>query len=46
MPRARRSGAGPGLAIAREIARRNGGDIEIASDPSSGTNVRVRLPCM
>ena len=41
-----RGGAGLGLAIAREIARRHGGDIEIASDPSLGTNVRVRLPCV
>jgi two-component system heavy metal sensor histidine kinase CusS len=41
-----RGGAGLGLAIAREIARRHDGDIEIASDPSSGTNVRVRLPCV
>lgn len=37
-------GAGLGLAIAREIARRHGGDIEIESDPAAGTDVRVRLP--
>ena len=37
-------GAGLGLAIAREIARRHGGDIDITSDPARGTVVRVRLP--
>ena len=37
-------GAGLGLAIAREIARRHGGDIDITSEPARGTAVRVRLP--
>jgi signal transduction histidine kinase len=37
-------GAGLGLAIAREIARRHGGDIEITSSPDAGTRVTVRLP--
>jgi len=37
-------GAGLGLAIAREIARRHGGDIEILSSPAAGTRVTVRLP--
>jgi signal transduction histidine kinase len=37
-------GAGLGLAIAREIARRHGGDIEIASSPAAGTQATVRLP--
>jgi signal transduction histidine kinase len=37
-------GAGLGLAIAREIAQRHGGDIHIASAPESGTTVTVRLP--
>jgi len=37
-------GAGLGLSIAREIARRHGGDIKIASLPDAGTSVTVRLP--
>ena len=37
-------GTGLGLAVAREIARRHGGDIEIASSPDAGTRVTVRLP--
>jgi signal transduction histidine kinase len=37
-------GAGLGMAIAREIAKRHGGDVRIASAPSSGTVVTVRLP--
>jgi len=37
-------GAGLGLAIAREIARRHGGDIEMASSPATGTRATVRLP--
>jgi two-component system heavy metal sensor histidine kinase CusS len=37
-------GAGLGLAIAREIARRHGGDIEITSSPAEGTLASVRLP--
>jgi signal transduction histidine kinase len=37
-------GAGLGLAIAREIARRHGGDIEMASSPAAGTRATVRLP--
>jgi len=36
-------GAGLGLAIAREIARRHNGDISITSNPSSGTLVCIRL---
>jgi signal transduction histidine kinase len=36
-------GAGLGLAIAREIARRHNGDISIASSPDSGTLVSIRL---
>jgi heavy metal sensor kinase len=39
-------GAGLGLAIARQIARRHNGDISITSSPESGTVVSVRLPCM
>ena len=37
-------GAGLGLAIARQIARRHGGDIEISSSPAAGTRVSVHLP--
>jgi heavy metal sensor kinase len=36
-------GAGLGLAIAREIARRHNGDISITSSPDSGTLVCIRL---
>jgi len=36
-------GAGLGLAIAREIARRHNGDISITSSPESGTLVSIRL---
>jgi len=37
-------GSGLGLAIAREIARRHKGDVEITSNPPTGTVVSVRLP--
>ncbi len=37
-------GAGLGLAIAKEIAHRHGGQIEITSDIRTGTSVFVRLP--
>jgi signal transduction histidine kinase len=37
-------GAGLGLAIAREIAHNHGGDIQVSSDPASGTAFRVELP--
>jgi signal transduction histidine kinase len=37
-------GAGLGLAIARQVARRHGGDIEMTSAPAEGTRVVVRLP--
>jgi signal transduction histidine kinase len=36
-------GAGLGLAIARQIARRHSGDISITSSPDSGTLVSIRL---
>ncbi len=36
-------GAGLGLAIAREIARRHNGDISMTSRPASGTLVSIRL---
>jgi two-component system sensor histidine kinase BaeS len=37
-------GAGLGLAIARQIALRHGGQIGITSGPAAGTRVTVRLP--
>jgi signal transduction histidine kinase len=37
-------GSGLGLSIAREIARKHGGDIWITSTPQDGTNLFVRLP--
>lgn len=37
-------GAGLGLSIAREIARRHNGGISITSSPDSGTLVCIRLP--
>ena len=37
-------GAGLGLAIAKEIAHRHGGQIEITSEAGKGTSVFVRLP--
>lgn len=37
-------GAGLGLAIARQIARRHNGDISITSSLGSGTLVSIRLP--
>jgi signal transduction histidine kinase len=39
-------GAGLGLAIAQEIARRHKGDISITSSPTSGTLVCIRLALM
>jgi signal transduction histidine kinase len=37
-------GAGLGLAIARQIARRHNGDISVASGPDCGTVVSIQLP--
>jgi signal transduction histidine kinase len=37
-------GSGLGLAIARDITTAHGGTIDIASEPGSGTTVRVDLP--
>ncbi len=37
-------GAGLGLPIAREIAQRHGGQIDITSEPGKGTSVFIRLP--
>jgi signal transduction histidine kinase len=38
------SGLGLGLYICREIALAHGGDIEVTSDPNSGTSFKVTLP--
>ncbi|MDD9935331.1 MAG: response regulator [Myxococcales bacterium] len=38
------AGTGLGLAVAYGILKQFGGDLEIASEPGSGTVVRVRLP--
>jgi len=40
----RQEGTGLGLAIAKRYVEQNGGRLEIASRPGSGTTVRVRLP--
>lgn len=37
-------GAGVGLPVARRIARKHGGNVEIVDGESSGTTVRIRLP--
>ena len=37
-------GAGLGLAIARQVALRYGGDIHVTSSPGDGTTVKVGLP--
>ena len=39
------SGLGLGLFISQQIATAHGGDITVASDPTAGTVVTVRLPC-
>jgi signal transduction histidine kinase len=38
------TGTGLGLSIAKDIIKRHGGDIWVASDPGSGTTFFVRLP--
>jgi signal transduction histidine kinase len=40
----RRGGAGLGLAIARELAQANGGDVELVDTGPKGTAFEVRLP--
>jgi two-component system sensor histidine kinase PilS (NtrC family) len=40
----KRDGAGLGLAIAHRIVTAHHGAIEVASEPGSGTRVRIRLP--
>ncbi len=39
-----RSGTGLGLTIARDIARRQGGDITLGESPLGGLRARIRLP--
>jgi two-component system osmolarity sensor histidine kinase EnvZ len=38
------SGAGLGLAIARDIARSHGGDIKLSDSPIGGLRALVRIP--
>ncbi len=38
------SGAGLGLAIARDIARSHGGDIALSDSPMGGLRAAVRVP--
>ena len=42
--RAGPSGTGLGLAIARELARRWGGDVELANRPEGGAAARITVP--
>ena len=39
-------GSGLGLAIVREIVGRHDGEVEITSDPQTGTRVAVHLPML
>lgn len=39
-----RSGSGLGLYITREVVEKMGGSIELSSEPSKGTTVKIRLP--
>jgi PAS domain S-box-containing protein len=43
-PAARVSGAGMGLAIAKQLVAQHGGQLQIASEPGRGTEVTVCLP--
>jgi two-component system sensor histidine kinase KdpD len=42
----RLTGAGLGLAVAREIFRAHGGDIQVESSPDTGTEFMALLPCV
>jgi signal transduction histidine kinase len=39
-----KAGAGLGLAISRALARRQGGDLTVASSPGEGSTFVLRLP--
>ncbi|HEX3759098.1 MAG TPA: hybrid sensor histidine kinase/response regulator [Kofleriaceae bacterium] len=43
-PATRSSGLGLGLFISQQIALAHGGDIDVASSPTAGTTVTIRLP--
>ena len=43
---ARKGGTGLGLSIARELARANGGDVELAHSDAEGTTFRITLPAV
>ena len=40
----KQSGTGLGLLIVRRVVREHGGEIEIQSEPGSGTKVLIHLP--
>ncbi len=40
----RRGGAGLGLAIAQELVRAHGGELELISSTTEGTEFEIRLP--
>jgi signal transduction histidine kinase len=41
---ARSGGAGLGLAISRELAQANGGDLQLAATGAEGTTFELKLP--
>ena len=40
----REDGTGTGLALARRVARRAGGEVSLSSPPGEGARITVRLP--